>query len=757
MPEALPLRSADPQVLDERKFYREWWLTSLLALSALVLMTAMHWGQSPGQIIYDQFHRSQIAPGDPQIVVVAIDDISLQSLGGWPLQRRVYAQLLAHLAHPEHKPLSIGFDLLFLDPSPDDAELAVQMRQHRVFLATELGRQPGDLNQRMPVATLSQAASLAHINVSFEADGALRGAHLLQGPASQPYPHLALALSGHSPERYTSHGSYRRFVQVDPQAGFATVGLSDVLSGQFPLTLFKDKYVLIGATAPSLGDQFSGVHAGQQNAGTPGVVLHASLLSGLLQQRLIEPVPAWAQQTLSVLALTAVLLALLVLSPMAELAVSVGVALGTLGLSFVLFTQTHLWFDPGLTLMAIAFVKPAWAWRRSEMVVHFLRQGVNSLDQDPRPVQMLKPVHRSRWVPRSDTIQQYARLLNRAIGHTRSQVQFLNRLVNEISSALLVADDQGRITLVNPRMHDGIPAGLLKKGEPMLPLLYYLGLSKDLQLNKLTGKDQYVSAIDSQGALRYYIFHLAQVQSDVAMPWWILVLTDITEMRQLQLSREKTLQLLSHDMRTPVASIIALTRQTTAAPDTRPLPVAKIGHHANTLLHMMDDFIFSIQAQAPQYALLETLMESLVDEAVFQVKDLAQGRHMRVVVHFDDDPQFIRADQRLLTRMLVNLLVNAVRYGQAHSDIELRLSHQAGEPSQQGGWLHLRLSNTVGQPDTATDNRPVPMSGFGLGLEFVKTVVRKHAGHIQFDLHTEPGALAQVHLQLPLADLRGPG
>jgi signal transduction histidine kinase len=86
--------------------------------------------------------------------------------------------------------------------------------------------------------------------------------------------------------------------------------------------------------------------------------------------------------------------------------------------------------------------------------------------------------------------------------------------------------------------------------------------------------------------------------------------------------------------------------------------------------------------------------------------------------------------------MLVNFLVNAVRYGQAHSDIDGRLSHLPnGEQGQgQGGWLHLTLRNVVGLPDSPLDGQAVSMNGFGLGLEFVKTVVRKHAGHIQFDL-----------------------
>jgi signal transduction histidine kinase len=334
----------------------------------------------------------------------------------------------------------------------------------------------------------------------------------------------------------------------------------------------------------------------------------------------------------------------------------------------------------------------------------------------------------------------------------------LNRLVSEIPSALLAADAQGFITLVNPRMNEGLPANLLQKGYPVMPLLIYLGLSENAVLEQLTGNDQFVSAIDTQGVLRHYIFHLAEVEGDNAQPWRILVLTDISEMRQLQLGRDKTLQLLSHDMRTPVASILALTRQNRSDPqhlDTTQVQTSvesRIEHHANTLLHMMDDFILSIKADVPEYALVESLMDTLVDEAVFQVKDLAQGRHMRVVVEFDDEPHFILADQRLLTRMLVNLLVNAVRYGQAHTDIVLRLSHKVPGETGAEGWLSLILSNTVGQPNLASQP-PMPMKGFGLGLEFVKTVVRKHAGQIELDLPKEPGSTAQVHLKLPLVDL----
>jgi CHASE2 domain-containing sensor protein len=745
----MPEHAATPG-LDDQRFQREWWLTALLALSVLVLMTAMHWGQSPGYAIYDQIHRWRAPQASTEVVVVAIDDQSLDALGGWPLQRHFYADLLRLLAPLEHRPQAVGFDLLFIDPSPWDTQLANQMRQHRVVLATEQAHAHGQLQQRMPVATLSQAAtSLAHINISFESDGVIRGAHLLQGD----YPHLALALSGQNWPANERHSSYRRFVQAGLTDGVPTVSLSDVLSGQMPLSFFKDKYVLVGATAPSLGDQIATAHAGQNMAGTPGVMLHALLLNGLLTQELIAPVHTALQHLLGMLALLSVLLALRWLSPLTELAVTLSTAAGTVLLSVALLLGLNLWFDPGLPLMAMALLKPVWAWRRSDMVARFLRQSIQQLERTPRPT--AAPTHSSATAPvphpRGDTVGQYAHLLNLAIDDTQSHLQFLTRLISEIPNALLVADADQRIALLNPRMHDGLPAGLLQEGHPLLPLLYYLGLPPNPHLPKLTGKDQYVSAIDNQGVLRHYIFHLAQVPRNPGeAPWWVLVLSDITDMRQLQNSREKTLQLLSHDMRTPIASIIALTRAPKPGSESVLHKSEDIARHAHTLLNMMDDFIFSIRAQAPQYALTETLIDSLVDEAIFQVKDLAQSRHMRLVQHFDDNPQFVRADQRLLTRMLVNLLVNAVRYGQPHTDIHIRLSHDEVPQLPGAGWANLSLVNTVGQADPS---QAVTMNGFGLGIEFVKTVVSKHAGHIQFDLPTTPGAQAHVLLQLPLVDL----
>jgi len=456
-----------------------------------------------------------------------------------------------------------------------------------------------------------------------------------------------------------------------------------------------------------------------------------------------------------------VLIALMVLSPLAELVVTGFTVVSALVVSFVLLLAADVWFDPGLCILAIALVKPAWAWRRTEMIVRFMGDRAAKLEKIQRSRKNLIQGGLKLRHFASDTVLQYSRLLDKAIGASSERLEFLNRVVSEIPTAVLVADAEQRIVLVSPRMREGIPAGLLQTGQPLLPLMFYLGMHKTQDLSQLTGQDHYVSGVDTNGTIRYYIFRVALLPQNEDNSLWIFALTDITQMRQFQAQREQTLQLLSHDMRTPIASIISLSRQSGAehGGSVNSQTAANIYRHADTLLNMMDDFIFSIKAQAQEYQLVETLVDSVVDEAIYQVKDLAQSRQMRLLQAFDDEPQFVMADQRLLTRMLVNLLVNAVRYGQHGSDIHITLSHDpetlapqaAGQAAPTGQMVHIVMQNTVGAPDDANRPRHMASQGFGLGLSFVKTVVRKHQGHIHLHLPTEPGATAEVRLQLPMA------
>lgn len=726
----------------DRRFHLEWLVLAVLSLALLVGLSRTPVVPALGQMAYDTLHR--LSPAEPRddIVIVAIDDASLQQLGGWPFSRRVYADLLRQLADTHNQPLAIGFDVLFLDPRPEDAELVAQIRRHRVVLPVELPEQGGARLMRQPVGQYPSAAhALAHVQVTFESDGVLRGLHLQE----QGVPHLVVAMAGRTQSLPAGSGVYRRFRLASPSGGFKTIALADLLSERAPLSELKDKYVLIGATAPSLGDHYPTVHAGRMSSGTPGVQLHASALHALLRDELVQDVsPAW-QVGVGLVAVALVLGSLLVWGPLAQMLWAAAVLLTLLLVSRVLLVSMNVWFDPGPAWLTIALLKPAWVWRRTSMVVRFLEARAKALEAVSRPLPRMQP----SWPlgrQTSDAVMRYSHVLDDALEVVKQQLSSLTAIVHGAPNAMLVLDAQGQISLFNQRVQAWLPAGLVREGASIAPVLQHLGCAQGQTLSGLVGQDHFVMTpgAGAGAGQRYFVLNVIALSPDAGPHMHLLSLLDITDMRALQAQRERTLELLSHDMRTPVASILSLAQEHAAE------TAGKIQRHARTLLEMMDDFILSIQAKEQRYALAETLFDDVLDEAIYQVRDLAQQRGMAIDWQESEAGLFVQAAPRLLIRVLANVLVNAIRHGEAGSTIEVRIEVQHAQAQH---WLRCTVRNRVGLPEAASAG--MAHKGFGLGMGFVEEVMHKHHGQVQFDVRRAPGAHAQVSLTLPIAGEAG--
>jgi signal transduction histidine kinase len=224
--------------------------------------------------------------------------------------------------------------------------------------------------------------------------------------------------------------------------------------------------------------------------------------------------------------------------------------------------------------------------------------------------------------------------------------------------------------------------------------------------------------------------------------WRLMLMVDMTEYIQAQQQRDRNLATLSHDMRTPVASIFALCE------DKNSFPVfTHIDQHCHQILTMLDDFILNIKAEYSDYRLEEILFESLLDDAIYQVKDLMKAQGMRVRQNSDDIPAFVNADNRLLVRVIVNLFVNAIRYGEPGSEIEVNMSVAENiEPHQ----LTVSISNLIAN-HAESDEKP-KITGFGIGMYFIDMVISKHGGQVAYDISNIPGETAKVTVTLPCVD-----
>ncbi|KKT33456.1 MAG: Adenylate cyclase [Candidatus Woesebacteria bacterium GW2011_GWB1_44_11b] len=179
-------------------------------------------------------------PVSSDIVIVAIDDKSLQAIGQWPWKRSVHAQLISKIKSAK----IIGLDISFLEPSTpqEDATLAQAIKNAgNVVLAAQTRK-----NEKLfPIAVLSQNAQIGITNTIAGPDGITRQIN--------PEEHFAVMAVGNLQNIPIENG-LMRINFASPPGSFKRFSYLDVLESKVSASEFQDKIVLVGATAPDLHD-----------------------------------------------------------------------------------------------------------------------------------------------------------------------------------------------------------------------------------------------------------------------------------------------------------------------------------------------------------------------------------------------------------------------------------------------------------------------------------------------------------------------
>jgi adenylate cyclase len=277
-----------------RGAWRNWlshWQLALPTGLAIVLVALLCWLQllQPlEQLAYQGLFRSRgPLAWDDRVVLVKIDDASLQQLGTFPWSRDRYTQLLNLLQTAT--PNVVVFDLIFVESSGADAAFADALRAHQSgVIASGGGR---DSAVGAPNSQLANAAiGVGHVRHIPDQDGLVR-----RVPAVvDQLPSLSLL----------GLQSYRLFaaappIPVQPQLWPNWIGpidqmpqyaFSDVLNGRVNPTALQNKIILVGVTAAGFNPL---VTPFDRSPPASGVHLQATLLNNLLQQNLLQPLSGW--------------------------------------------------------------------------------------------------------------------------------------------------------------------------------------------------------------------------------------------------------------------------------------------------------------------------------------------------------------------------------------------------------------------------------------------------------------------------------
>ncbi|MEQ1813882.1 MAG: serine/threonine-protein kinase [Candidatus Nitrotoga sp.] len=301
-------------------------------------------------------HQQDLAEVN-SLLLEAVDNLANDQKLGNSLEKAkmVLLAMFFDLGEPQGKP----------DQSLPDYVLANNLLNVQV---AEAGNQSlSAMGVQIPIPELGvHALAIGHLNVHPDVDGAIRTEPLVVSYFDQYYPSLSLLLAAKSLNLETkdikvnlgqgvrvgnlnvttdaslSMNTYF-YADRDGKPAFQVDSFYDVLSGKIPVEKYRDKIVLIGATAAGVGDpQVTPVSAGT----APVLTLAHSVSSILKQDFFVTPSRAsWLQ--LAVFALVAMYLTLLLPRLKAGLAavITASIFAALLGTHYVLMTSHAMWIQ----------------------------------------------------------------------------------------------------------------------------------------------------------------------------------------------------------------------------------------------------------------------------------------------------------------------------------------------------------------------------------------------------------------------------
>ncbi|MBO9379812.1 CHASE2 domain-containing protein [Sphingomonas histidinilytica] len=747
---ALSSRSPSPPA----RLYAEWLAVAIVATLLIFALVTGRLTERLDHIVYDNLLTASGRPPPDDILIVAIDNRSLQAIGRWPWPRAIHAQALDRLA--EARPRAIGYDVLFVEPSADDDLLAAAVRRTPTYLPMVIdvpGTDGAPYDIALPAGPLKDAAAgIAQVNLHFEDDRVIRTAYLEEGGGGRSWLQLSALMAGLKPDGSAArarHGLWQARPVLIPYGGAAghvsSISFVDLLAGRVPAEFIRDRHVLIGATADGMGDSYptptSGV-TGQM----AGVEIQAQLLDALLRGEAITPAPRAWTLWLALCALWTMLVGFLRLSPRANANLALILIVALPLFSFLLFRFGHVWLPPSAALIGLLFVYPLWGWRRLQAISSYMTGELRQLDAEndafPRRHRVLSV--------REVTLQ--AGLLGQAIDRLRDLRRFLSDAIGRLPDALFVTGLDGRLALTNAEGRRlarrlGAPSEV---GADLRILLDRFRASDGTGFSPFAAdapvRGGTETATEDGGS--FDIRYVAQRDAANAQVGWIIRIVDVTALKQAERHREEALQLLSHDMRAPQSAILALLRgPETGVPKAM---AARIEGLANRTLDLAEDFVQLARAEAKPMDREPLDMNDLTIDAADALWPVAKARSIRVAVEGTDDPHLVDGDRQLLTRAILNLISNAIKY----SDPGMRIRCSVSEAE---GLIRVAVADEgVGMDEDQLANlfarfRQGPREGVGLGLTFVRTVVARHGGTI--DCTSAPGKGTTFTITLRKSDV----
>jgi CHASE2 domain-containing sensor protein/nitrogen-specific signal transduction histidine kinase len=751
------------------------------------------------QLSYDRLFKLRGERAwDPRIVVVAIDDASLQKLGRYPWPRQRFTQLLKVLQQQQAS--TVAFDVIFSEPAADDRALAQAIESHgQVLLA-----QAADFNglPLQPVPQLQSAAlGTGHIYRRTDGDGITRKIPLtFRGePALSAITQQAYGFSHRVPDLPNPNGDLW-LNWVGPVRHIQQYAFADVLNGQVPAAALRDKIVVVGVTATgfdTLSTPFD------RNPPATGTYLHATAIHNLLNQNALQnPFSGWEFSAIWLLAMPGFGWGLSYLKAKWQV-LGTGSLVGLWWTGAVIALGANYYLPTVLPIVLLGSTAAAVAMIERLRMHDFLQRQLQQLSQTYLSGHNFALAPKFQ-LPSSQpaSIQTLDQLM--AIASYFGQAQATQQAITQsLSVGILAIDPQGRIWFSNETAQRWLSVAIGDRvATGLVPLWLDAAQWEQLFTEFLaqphgprslpsatpttsappTAQWQYETAVLVND--RWFSLSFTPLQASTHVPFLpdggrtrmtdcaslVLLIEDITSRKQIETNLERQIQELqwlaqlkdeligrvSHELRSPITNMLVSIEllRTTEAPAQREKYLNLLEQECLQERNFINDLL---NLQVPQIIaperrskpiVLSTWLPPLIAPFVAR----GQTRQQTITIEIAPNLPILYSDQAVVERIYQELLTNACKYSPAGATI-----YCTAAQSDDSIDLTVRNLGVTIPPEELPrifekfyripESDPWKQGGTGLGLSIVDRLASQIQARIQVRSADD---VTEFQLQLPI-------
>jgi signal transduction histidine kinase len=333
-----------------------------------------------------------------------------------------------------------------------------------------------------------------------------------------------------------------------------------------------------------------------------------------------------------------------------------------------------------------------------------------------------------------DRLKAFANPITTAIQNARlfeeaqQQRTAIQAMASTLSQPLIFMDENNRVLVSNEAAHAILDSHMT---ELFAGLSTANGETREIEI----GEKTYLATAQ----------HLRDVGT-------IIVMQDITYVKQLERDRAEFMRALSHDLKSPLTSIrgfAQLLKRVMEVNERGEQYIEKIVSSSDRMLDMVNQLLQVARSEEIEVESEPCNLDLIVKKSLGDVEGAALHKSIKLTYEMNGEPYQILGDEMRLYHMALNLVDNAIKYSPERTTVAVSLAFNE---------LEVRLKVCDDGPGIAEEDlervfdkyyrgaKAKALPGAGVGLSVVASIATAHGGRATVRNRPEGGAAFLVVL-----------